>query len=145
MTSISTSSLDQLLWPDDSNATFHDAELLNLTIDYVQATAEFTLSICVGDPSSDAEAIREARQTGILRVTGLEVLSIEPPDPRYRPAVRKALWIDADLESVASDSEVQPGDQTGNPIRFWVFVHDWNSFLRVTGKKVSFRWEDLPC
>ncbi len=75
--------LDELLWSDDSNATLHDAELLSLNIDYVQATAEFTLSVCIGDPSSDTKSIREARHTGILTVTGLEMLSIEPPDPRY--------------------------------------------------------------
>ncbi|HNJ41247.1 MAG TPA: hypothetical protein PKZ53_12205, partial [Acidobacteriota bacterium] len=71
--------LDELLWPDDSNATLHDAELLNLTIDYVQGMAEFTLSICVGDPESEDALIYKARQTGILTVSGLEMLSIEPP------------------------------------------------------------------
>lgn len=137
--------LDELLWPDDSNATLHDAELLNLTIDYVQATAEFTLSICVGDPSSDAEAIREARQTGILTVTGLEMLTIEPPTRDNSMSPHKGLLVDADLETTFLRSRAQLVDQTGDQIQFWIYVLDWNSFMRVTGKNVSFRWEDLPC
>lgn len=137
--------LDELLWPDDSNATLHDAELLSLTIDYVQATAEFTLSVCIGDPESESELIYEARQTGILTVTGLEMLTIEPPTRDNSRSPHKGLLVDADLETTFLRSRAQLVDQTGDQLQFWIYVLDWNSFMRVTGKKVSFRWEDLPC
>ncbi|MBI4749954.1 MAG: hypothetical protein HY774_15820 [Acidobacteria bacterium] len=137
--------LDELLWPDNSNATLHDAELLSLTIDYVRATAEFTLSICIGDPSSDDGVIREARQPGILTVTGLEMLSIEPPTRDNSRSPHKGLLVDADLETTFIRSRVQIVDQPQDQIQFWIYVLDWNSFMRVTGKKASFRWEDLLC
>jgi hypothetical protein len=137
--------LDELLWPDDSNATLHDAELLNLTIDYVQATAEFTLSVCIGDPESESETIGETRHTGILTVTGLEMLSIEPPTRDNSRSPHKGLLVDADLETTFLRSRAQLVDQTGDQLQFWIYVLDWNSFMRVTGKKVSFRWENLLC
>jgi hypothetical protein len=48
-------SMDDLLWPENSRATMHDAELLSIAIDYVSAQATLILRVWVGDPSS-AEA-----------------------------------------------------------------------------------------
>jgi hypothetical protein len=138
-------SLDDLLWPNGI-ATMHDAVLVRLTIDYAAAAMTMALRVHVGDPDSDNPNEREAYRAGTLRVVGLAALSIEPPDKRWRPGRNAGLWIDADLGDpggdAAADRAVTLGRALDAEIRFWIYSHEWNSFIRVTCSDVAFEWAD---
>ena len=138
-------SLDRLLWPDGV-ATMHDAILLELTIDFAAATIALALRVDVSDPDSGYSDERDARRAGTLRIGGLEALSIEPPDQTWRPGRNEGLWIDAGLGDPSGHA---PADRAGARvaaldarIRFWLYAHEWNSFVRLTCSELAFEWAD---
>lgn len=136
-------SIDALLWPDDGRVTMHDAELRKIAIDYVASTARLVLNVCVGDPESSDVHKREARRLGTLVIDGLCEFSIEPP-ATDRTMAGRGLWIDAELGD-PSDNATAAQDHTcpsssDAPVRFWIYVNDSNSFMRVACKRVRFVW-----
>jgi hypothetical protein len=138
--------MDDLLWPENSRATMHDAELLSIAIDYVSAQATLILRVWVGDPSSAEAAQREEYRNGVLEIHGLAQFSIEPASDRQPSLKGKGLRIDADLDEPAG--HIATGENLGiahtsdKGIAFWVYVNDSNSFMRVRCERVSFRWSD---
>src|SRR5262245_57415561 len=79
--------LDELLGADEPFATFREAELTEVRVDYDARTLSATLSLCVGDPAAPGEAGRQRRRTGRLELTGLLLWALEPPAPAV-PAAR---------------------------------------------------------
>jgi hypothetical protein len=47
--------LDDLLDATEPHATFHDAEMIDLHIDYVGRTLDARFDLCVGDPDGVTE------------------------------------------------------------------------------------------
>ena len=140
-------SLDSLLWPDDDQATMHDAFLLNLMIDYVGATAELALDVWVGDLDSPDPVKRDARRAGTLLLERVCEFSIEPPTEYRGPANGDGLWIDAELGDPGSNSgtvDTSGGQQDGQArVRFWIYVSNWNSFMRIECERLQFVWSDV--
>jgi hypothetical protein len=77
---ISYNSLDGFLPQDEPGATFHDANLLSLLIDYGRKELPSEWSICVGDPDAAGLMERERRRRGRLRFKGLYFWVVEPPE-----------------------------------------------------------------
>src|SRR5262245_8758259 len=74
-----TANLDALLNGSEPHATFHDAELLSLAIDYADGTLLAEWRLCVGDPSAAAKATRDRKRDGKLSLQGLAFWAAEPP------------------------------------------------------------------
>lgn len=126
----------------------HDAELLGLAIDYSKKKAALNLIVCVGDPDSDDETVREACRPGTLFVEGLRLFSIEKPERFEGHPGREGLWIDAELGYPGADSSVGAVDTASegvaSGVRFWIYVNDWNSFMTVECDRVEFVWSETP-
>src|SRR5690242_21708128 len=61
---------------------FHDAEIRSIGLDYLSRTADLRMNllISVGTPEDRNAALYRA---GTVRIAGLLLLYIEPPDPNY--------------------------------------------------------------
>lgn len=73
--------------PSDVDAAlpngFHDAFLRELHVDFARQEARLAFDFLVGIPEADTEEGREAMRPGILRLSGVTSMAVEPPDPRY--------------------------------------------------------------
>jgi hypothetical protein len=109
----------------------HDAHLLSINLDYAERVAELHLDIWVGNMSLDGKA-REARRPVVLKLSGLCYFVVEAPDSKYDFHKRKPLWIDAGVESLASEvSSVKLPEPPEGAFTFWIYVNDWNAFIHV--------------
>jgi hypothetical protein len=75
-------SLDALLGNEEPLASFHDAIITDVQVDYSRKRFIGGMQLCVGDPDSRDEAARERRRRGELVVNDLTLWAIEPPDAR---------------------------------------------------------------
>ena len=64
------------------HASFHDATLTRLEVDYIARRATFSLRVWVGDPEAEERSMRKLSRTGTLVVTGLLFCALDPPDRR---------------------------------------------------------------
>ena len=71
--------LDGLLGKKEPHATFHDARLVAVSLDYRNNEAVATWELCVGDPDDSMRAARERRRTGRLVLSGVVFWVIDPP------------------------------------------------------------------
>jgi len=133
------------------NASFHDATLTRLQIDFVAGRASLNLRVWVGDPGAGDKSSREIYRTGVLEVSGLLFCSLDPPDRRCLYEHPQGLvglgglWL-------ADDGAVTPEVPTGAEARLpvplpddaflhYFFVNDWNSFIYLAGRDATFRWD----
>lgn len=136
--------LDDLLARDDFAATFHDASVHRLTLDYVAREAVLECSICVGNPDAEDEQEREARRNGTLIFQGLLYCAIDPPDPRYPYSDRDGLWIsDVGPLDLRPDSAKRfPVNLPAEAFAHYFFVNDWNAFIYIAARSARFDWTD---
>lgn len=142
MTQSEIKALDNLFDSTHPHATFHDANIERLTVDYVTGEAVLTCSVCVGNPDCADQAVREARRPGSLVLTGLLYCIIDPPDSRYPFRERGGLTISSDGPiDAASDSKLTLPMGTAEPaFAHWLFINEWNSFIYLAALKARFEW-----
>jgi hypothetical protein len=119
---------------------FHDAQLHDLTIDYVRGTMTLRMIFWVGKMKGPN---REERRPGELRITGLYLCAMDPPDPSYRYAPHgAALNVSGDpakADTFPALEKLSPAIPPGvSCYRF--FVHEWNSFINIAAKDVQLSW-----
>jgi hypothetical protein len=73
-------SLDELLDGTEPHATFHDASLRELRIDYQARTLAAVFELWVGDPDAELESERKKSRAGVLELTGVISWVQDPPD-----------------------------------------------------------------
>ena len=124
-------------------ASFHDATLSNIHIDYILKTlsAEFTLS--VGSPNDPEEANRERTRQGILTLSGLVLWVIEPPDVRSKQEWGEP-WLTHD--SLMAEASTECGKMLaaviGQDVYAWfLFFNDLNSFGYCICHEAAFEWK----
>jgi hypothetical protein len=74
-------SIDDFLGPEEPCATFHDARLISVEINYERRELASEWELCVGDPESPELAARERTRRGRLLCSGLCFWVVEPHDP----------------------------------------------------------------
>ena len=117
--------------------TFHDSLLRELSANLVERTADFVLDVCVGDPDARPGPERERRRAARLRLTGLEYLVVEPPDPKYPYSRHEPV----DIDPCEPDKEVAGRyriPQAAFAGRF--FVSDWNAFIHFAALNAALTW-----
>ena len=135
--------LEELLDDKYPHATFHDAKIEDLKIDYINNIASLHIELYVGDPNAAYENEREIKRRGKLQFTGLVYCAIDPPDAKYPYSDVKGLWL-------ASDGPVDPSGTSANarlpqdiPADAFVhsfYINDWNSNIYISAKDASFEW-----
>lgn len=136
--------LDECLADQEPNASFHGASIKRISVDYLTREAILDCSICVGDPSSKDEEVREARRGGRLRFQGLYYYVADPPDPEYPYIKGEALRISDDGTLTVSGKQ-ERGLPTNVPpgfVEHYFFVDNWNAFIYLAAESAGFDWEE---
>jgi hypothetical protein len=133
-----TANLDALLNGAEPHATFHDAELLSIAIDYQAGTLVAEWRLCVGDPSAP-KPTRERTRGGKLMLQGLTFWVAEPPSE----ASAGTPWLTADGPLAESPTTagrelarlVPPGG-----VGWYLYFSDSNAFAYVGASSARFMW-----
>jgi hypothetical protein len=136
-----TESLDALL-EGEAHATFHDAVVRAIHVDYTSSRFVAEIEVCVGDPDAADEPSRERRRRGRLVVDGLKFWSVEPPAD-VNVSARQGLWLTsygALSQSPTEVGRVLAREIEASDVNWFVYFSDMNAFGYLAGKKVSFTW-----
>jgi hypothetical protein len=133
--------LDDLLGPEEPNATFHDAEFIDLHINYDDRSAAITALLFVGNTDAATEEERERTRIGRLLLTDLIFWAQDPPDaPR---AEWRRPWLTSD--GPLNESPTDAGKRLAaivpvGAIAWWLYFADTNSFAYCAAQRATFNW-----
>ena len=134
--------LDWLLRDEEQHATFHDAILTGVEIDYVGKRFVGVMQLSVGDPAASDEAARERRRRGELIVDGLTLWAIEPPHAQSS-GLEDGLWLSADgilAHAPTSIGRALAQGLSTEEVGWFVFFANLNAFAYLAGNRAEFRW-----
>jgi hypothetical protein len=135
---LQSGSLDELLGGEEFHATFHDASVRRISVDYQARRWEVHLDVCVGDPDAEDEGVRERRRPGTLIVEGLAAWVMESGVVSGEP-----LWLTADgplAQSPTDAGRALAKQHAGGAVGWYLFFSDLNSFAYVIGAQTTFEW-----
>jgi hypothetical protein len=136
--------LDDLLGADEPHASFHDASLVELHIDYAARTLRALFDLPVGDFDATDEAARDRRRRGTLKLDGLIFWVQEPPDLPLATVDDPCPWLvsngplrDWPNETARSLARRLPADAWA-----WsLYFSDWNASAHAAARSATFQWE----
>ena len=132
--------LDELLGTEEPHASFHDASLLELPLDYRGRTASVLFDLYIGDPNATDEVERERTRAGLLELKGLIFWVQEPPDPGERAGCP---WLASDgpLQDWPTETARTLAGQVPSEAWAWgLYFSDWNAPAYCAARNVVFRW-----
>jgi hypothetical protein len=134
-------SLDSLLPSDEPHATFHDAVISTIRVDYLASQLIAQVHIAIGDPGAIDPAARECRRIGELVVDGLNLWVIEAP--RDLTTLDPGLWITHD--GLISGSPTESGRTLAKALAptdvgWFLFINNLNAFAYIAGAQAAFHW-----
>jgi len=137
----SDKTLDSLLegQKDEPHATFHDASLTSVSVDYVKRFFSADFDLCVGDPDDPGMENRERRRKGRVSIEGLIFWVIDAPDGKGNPCP----WMTSDGPLSEARTETARSLAKKAPegsVSWYLYFADSNSFAYVAGMKASFKW-----
>ncbi len=136
-----TAGLDELLDDEERHATFHDAELLSVHVDYRTRELVAQWRLCVGDPDASEKPARERRRDGRLTLHGLLFWVVEPPT---EVAAKDSLpWLTAD--GALSTSTTATGRSLAQllpagAVGWYLYFSDRNVFAYCGANAARFQW-----
>jgi hypothetical protein len=135
--------LDDLLDQTEPYATFHDATLHKIKIDYEahELTAEFKL--CVGNPNGKTNMERERHRSGTLKVSGLIFWALEPPD-NIDTKKWGSLWLTGDglIEEAPTETAKKLTSISKPEMYGWyLYFSDINAFAYLAARQATFAWK----
>ena len=135
--------LEELLDKKYPHASFHDALLNNVNLDYLSRIAEFYMELCVGNPQSKDINEREAHAKGILTFNDFLFCILEAPDHTYDFMEKGGLWITSDgpISKLKGGEHAELIDQLPkDAFAHYFFNSDWNSFIYIAARSAKFKW-----
>lgn len=121
----------------------HDANLLQLSVDYKTRTARFEFNAWVGDVSSKDAAVREKYQRVTQAIRGLRFLILEKPDPQYgfQSGIPTIGGFSGSGGEYAPPAEIRKLVEQLPGTAFYeaTFVQDWNSFIHIAADDAEIR------
>lgn len=118
---------------------FHDGVLRRLSVDYSRATLCLEVEFWMGNLDDED---REVYRPGRVTITGLELLVIDPPVGRHGPDTGN-LIIDGGPGQPSTSPVRLPALGTGTFL-YWLFVNEWNGFIRFAGRDAVLEWMGEP-
>lgn len=137
----SATGLDRFLGKQEPHATFRDARLVAVSLDYRDRSAATTWELCVGDPDDSMRAVRERRRTGRLIFSGLIFWVIEPPKVLdARPGLLR-LTESGPLSEPATENGRKLADLLPSSALGWQFLFaDWDARIYCGCWSVTYEW-----
>ena len=137
----SANGLDDLLGKKEPHATFRDARLVAVSLDYRNNEAVTTWELCVGDPDESMRVARERRRTGRLLLSGVVFWVIDPPRALdTRPGLP---WLtefgplsEATTETGRQLARLLPAGAQG----WHFFFASWNAHMYCGARRLTYEW-----
>lgn len=112
---------------------FHDALLKNLTIDYMTKSIQISFEFLVSNLSESTKY-----SAAELRVMEFDFCIIDTPSEGYPYNKVCGLSVDAGSGQPSTSPVEVP---SGEGDLFWIWVSDWNSFIRISAKDMELVWK----
>ena len=135
--------MDNLLDQAEPYATFHDAELNEIKINYTESKLSAEFDLCVGNPEATTDAERERRRKGILHVSRLICWAIDPPSNAGSETLG-SLWLTDDgliIESSNKTAKELAATLTPETYGWYLYFNNLNAFAYLVAKKAEFEWK----
>jgi hypothetical protein len=119
----------------------HDAELIALQVHYADREAILNLNVDISDPDADVDRHEERHRLARVVFSGLEFVVIDPPGPNY-----DALGVSM-VDAGMGQPRTAPCKLPPIPddcFLCWVFVVNWNGFVRIGARSVALEWIEQP-
>jgi hypothetical protein len=116
---------------------FHDAVLKELHVEFAKQEVRLPFDFLVGVPHAATEEGREAMRPGVLRLTGVTSMLIEPPTRGAEFAMDDGVYVNGKF-GVYSGEPAPPDDGL---VRLWFYVTTWDSRMMFTAKGCELEWE----
>lgn len=118
----------------------HDAELLSISVDYVQRKLTLGLEVFVGDFDGPIDQ-REAYRKGRIEIFGLQFLAIVTPDSTYPYSDCTPSRIDICDRRNNLDQKLLASLPVGTFVSS-IWVNNWNGFADLAASGASLIWEE---
>jgi hypothetical protein len=135
------SGLDGFLGGEEPHATFQDARLVAVNLDYRNDEAVTTWEICVGDPDDSMRAVRERRRTGRLVFSGVAFWVMDPPNALdSRPGLpwltRSGCLSEVPTEAAKRLARRLPAEASG----WYFFFAGWDAHIYCGARRLTYEW-----
>ena len=119
---------------------FHDSQMRELTLDFVNKEARLTLDVWTGDLDSKKHGVRENYQRAQLRLINLLFWISQPTDLSKFPISKDSLCIDIGLLSADYKPGVPlPESNPANPT-YYLYSTDINTCFFFACQSASVQW-----
>ena len=117
---------------------FHDSNILNVRVDYVQRTVELGMEIWV---SLLDDTDPERYQPATLFISDLVYFVIEPPGP---PNVSHGpiTLVDGGSTELEQSGYSLPKPLPAGAFTYWFFVNNWNCFIHVAALSAQLKLDN---
>ena len=136
--------LNALLGETNPFASFHDAVIHTIHLDYQARIAQMECTLYIGDPDAKYSAEREVTADGVLSFSGLLYCVIEPPTDN---GVYQEGGLDISSNGNAATTQFKspwpalPQLTEPNAFVHWFFVTSWNAFVFIAATEARFVWK----
>lgn len=134
--------IQEILRDQYPHASFHDAVIEEINVNYLKRQVEIRCVLYVGNPEDDVIS-REATAQGLLVLTGLIYLAIEPPDQNYNyDEGGLDISYDESLKNISRESFHWkiPQDVPEDAFVHCFYINNYNSFLLFAATEAQFSW-----
>jgi hypothetical protein len=114
---------------------FHDGVLHRLSVDYKLGQLSLDVDFWIGNIDDEQ---REVYRLGRVTISGLEFLVIDSPSAHTGPHPLE-LIIDGWPGQPSTAPVPLPSLRAGSFL-YWMFVNEWNSFIRFAGRDAVLEW-----
>lgn len=137
-----TSQLDALLGVEEAHATFHDAELLSVVVNYEKRELVSEWYLCVGDPDASDRGARNRQRRGRLTLQKPQFWVVEPPASAGRQPGLPWLTSDGPLRQAPTETGRRLADQLRPGSMGWyLYLSGWNAYVYCGAAGARFQWE----
>ena len=135
--------LDGFLGDEEPHATFHDALLVAVSLDYRNDEAVTTWEICVGDPDDSMRTVRERRRTGRLVFSGVAFWVVDPPGsldarPGLPRLTQSGRLSDAPTDTAKRLARRLPADASG----WYFFFASGSTHMYGGARRLAYEWAE---
>lgn len=114
---------------------FHDSEMKAISINYFEKIIKINLIVLLDDRKDSSSSRKPAE----LVINDFAFCVIDTPDSSYPYLKSKGLTIDIGIGQ-PSTSEIKLPPYEKSQILFWIWVEEWNGFIRIAAKDAKLNW-----
>jgi hypothetical protein len=117
----------------------HDARMQSIKIDYELRVIEIAVEIWMGTLDRVDRDLKEEYRSANLQVTDFEFCVVDVPDKNYPYSSTGKVNIDMGLGEPPNSEVKLPKHKDKNSL-FWIWVNEWNAFIRIAAGDIVLSW-----